>query len=154
MVQYSDKAQQERITLKKRMTENEKAIQQLKVRLALGQIPSVVYEAGMQELQSRQDTLTLETAQWDGKLSNCLQMVSKIIATASNISSLWKRGGLDVKRRIQKLVFPDGLYWDKQISDYRTENASEFFAIMSRFSATYIKTKEASPLELVSLCGR
>ena len=154
MQEYSDKAQQERITLKKRMTENEKAIQQLKVRLALGRIPSDVYEAGMQELQSRQDTLTLETAQWDGKLSNCLQMVPKIIATASNISSLWKRGSLDVKRRIQKLVFPDGLFWDKQIGDYRTENVSGFFVIMSRFSGTYLKTKEASPCELVSLCGR
>ena len=151
---YSEQAQQERTLLKKRMTETENAIQRLKVRLALGEIPSDVYEAGMKELQARKDTYTLEMEQWNEKLSNCSQMTPKIVATASNISSLWKSGSLEIKRRIQNLVFPEGLLWDKGISDYRTPKTSGFFDIMSRFSGTYLKTKETSSCELVSLCGR
>ena len=154
MEEYSEQSEQERTTLKKKLTETDKEIQQLKVRLALGNIPNDVYEAGMQELQSRKDTFTQEMEGWNVKLSNCSQKVSAIIAIASNISSLWSAGNLDIKRRIQNLVFPEGLYWDKQISDYRTPKTSEFFDLMSRFSDTYIKTKETNPLELVSLCGR
>ena len=136
------------------MTETENAIQRLKVRLALGEIPSDVYEAGMHELQARKDTYTLEMEQWNVKISNCSQMIPKIIVTASNISSLWKSGNLEIKRRIQNLVFPEGVLWDKGISDYRTPKTGGFFEIMGRFSDTYIKTKETSPCELVSLCGR
>lgn len=154
MQSYSEQTQQERTLLKKRMTETEKAIQHLKVRLALGEIPMDVYEAGMKELQARKDTYTLEMEQWNEKLSNCSQMIPEIIATASNISSLWKSGSLEIKRRIQNLVFPEGVLWDKEISDYRTPKTGGFFDIMSRFSGNYLKTKETSPLELVSLCGR
>lgn len=154
MESYSEQAQQERTLLKKRMTETDKAIQHLKVRLALGEIPSDVYEAGMKELQARKDMYTLEMEQWNEKLSNCSQMIPKIIATASNIRSLWKSGSLETKRRIQNLVFPEGVLWDKQISGYRTPKTSEFFEIMGRFSDTYINKKETSSLELVSLCGR
>ena len=154
MNEYSEAAQQEHINLKKRMTETENALQHLKVRLALGEIPADVYEAGMKELQSRKDTLTLELEQWSQKLSNCSHVVPQIIATASDISSLWKCGNLDIKRRIQNLVFPKGIYWDKQISDYRTENVCDFFLLMQIISDTYNKTKETSSFEDVSLCGR
>ena len=108
----------------------------------------------MQELQSRKDTFTLEMQGWNEKLSNCSKKVSTVIAIASNISSLWSAGNLDIKRRIQNLVFTEGLYWDKGINDYRTPKTGGFFEIMSRFSDIYIKTKETSPCELVSLCGR
>lgn len=64
MDEYSEKAQQEHISLKKRMTETDKAIYQLKVRLALGEISSDVYAAGMQELQTRKDILSLELSQF------------------------------------------------------------------------------------------
>ena len=109
---------------------------------------------GMQELQSRKDTFTLEMQGWNEKLSNCSKKVSTVIVIASKISSLWSAGNFDIKCRIQNLVFPEGLYWDKRISDYRTPKTSEFFDLMSRFSGACIKTKETSPLELVSLCGR
>ena len=154
MDEYSEKARQEHISLKKRMTETDRAIYQLKVRLALGEISSDVYAAGMQELQSRKDTLTLELEQWSQKLSNCSQLVPKIITTACNISSLWKHGTLEIKRRIQELVFPNGLLWDKRICDYRTERESDFFRLMRTISITYNKAKETPSFEDVSLCGR
>ena len=108
----------------------------------------------MQELQSRKDVLTLEYEKWNEKLSNSEGFISKVIATASNIRDLWKEGSLETKRKIQKLVFPDGIYWDKEISDYRTENRNPFFGLIERFSGACRKTKETSPAELVSLCGR
>ena len=154
MQEYTEQAAQERTTIKKHLTETDNAIQKLKVRMALGEIPGDVYEAGMRELQSRKDTYTIELQGWNKKLSNCTNRIAQVIATASNISDLWKQGSLEIKRRIQNLVFPEGLLWDKRISDYRTEKVHGFFEIMSLFSATYKNKKETSPFELVPLCGR
>ncbi len=154
MQEYTEQAAQERTTIKKHLTETDNAIEKLKVRMALGEIPGDVYEAGMRELQYRKDTYTIELQGWNEKLSNCTNRIAQVIATASNISGLWKQGSLEIKRRIQKLVFPEGLLWDKRICDYRTEKVHGFFEIMSRFSATYKNEKETSPCELVPLCGR
>lgn len=152
--EYTKEAVQQRTTLKKQLTELENNQRKMAVRRALGEIQQDVYEIGVQELQSRKDVLTLEYEKWNEKLSNSEGFISKVIATASNIRDLWKEGSLETKRKIQKLVFPDGINWDKEISDYRTENRNPFFGLIERFSETCIKTKEASPRELVSLCGR
>jgi len=150
---YSSQAQQERATLKKHITETESAIQSLKVRWALKEISFDVYEAGMSELQSRLDKYTLEMASWNEKLSNSNQMIPVILAIASNISSLWERGSLEIKRKIQKLVFPEGLYWDKENSDYRTPKVNRFFDIINRFSSTCENEKGTTPDGTVPLCG-
>ena len=151
---YTQEAVQERTTLKKKLTELDNEMRKMALRRALDEISQDVYEIGVQELQSRKDVLTLELEQWNEKLSNSEGFISKVIATASNISTLWKAGSLETKRKIQKLVFPDGIFWDKTICNYRTENRNSFFDLIDRFSTTCLYTKETSPFELVSLCGR
>ena len=152
--EYTQQAARERTSLKMRLTEVENQQRKMAVRRALGEIPQDVYAIGVEELQSRKDVLTLELESWNEKLSNSEAFISKVIATASNIRTLWKEGSLETKRKIQKLVFPDGILWDKGIGDYRTENRNVFFGLIDRFSTSYHKTKETSSFELVSLCGR
>lgn len=153
MQTYSEQARQERAVIKKRLTETDTAIQKLKVRWALKEVSEDVYEAGMQELQSRKDTYTLEMERWSEKLSNCVQLVPIVIATASNISSLWKNGSLEIKRKIQNLVFPEGLYWDNDITDYRTPKTCNFFDVISGFSGVYSNKKGTAPDKTVPSCG-
>ena len=38
-------------------------------------------------------------------------MIPVIIATASKIGTLWKNGDLELKKKIQNLVFPEGIFW-------------------------------------------
>ena len=150
---YSEQARQERAVIKKRLTETDTAIQKLKVRWALKEVSEDVYQVGMQELQTRKDTYTLEMERWSEKLSNCVQLIPVVVATASNISSLWKNGSLDIKRKIQKLVFPEGLYWDSAIADYRTPKTCKFFDIISRFPIAYGNEIGTAPDKTVPLCG-
>ena len=152
--QYKEVSANERTSLRRKITEAENQLAQMALRRALGDISQEVYEIGTREVQKRKDSLELELAEWNGKLSNSETLIPEIIATASNISDLWKNGSLETKQEIQKLVFPEGIFWDKEICGYRTENRNEFFDIMSRYSATYTKEKEANSLELVPSCGR
>lgn len=153
MQAFTELARQERATIKKKLTETENAVHKIKVRWALKEITEDVYKAGMQELQSRIDTYTLELERWSEKLSNCTEMVPIVVATASNISSLWKNGSLEIKRRIQKLVFPEGILWDKSINDYRTPKVCNFFDLIRRFSIDYAMKKGTTSFEVVPSCG-
>ena len=38
------------------------------------------------------------------------------------------------RQKIQNLVYPSGIYFDKENDDYRTENENEVFKIFRRFT--------------------
>ena len=79
-----------------------------------------------------------------------------MLVTCCKLSTLWETADLDTKQRIQKLTFPNGILWDKQKNDYRTNNRNEVFDILDRISDSYEKTNGEKPLDfppLVSLCA-
>jgi hypothetical protein len=86
-------------------------------------------------------------------LSNFEKRIPLIIATSSNISNLWHQADLETKRKIQNLVFPNGIYWDKEIGNYRTISRNKFFDLMDKYSLSYGNKKEAASCDAVSLCG-
>ena len=152
--QYNEVAISERTKLRRGLSEIDNQLESMALRRALGEISQEVYEIGNRELLKRKEGLEKELGYWLHKISNSQSIIPTIIATASDISSLWKKGSLEIKQDIQRLIFPDGIFWDKRICDYRTENENEFFDLMCKYSTTYTKTKETSSCEPVSLCAR
>ena len=51
---------------------------------------------------------------------------------------------LETKRKIQNLVYQNGIYWDKTKRCYRTQNRNKFFDILDRYSISYGKEKGTS----------
>lgn len=47
---------------------------------------------------------------------------------ALKLPEMWQNGNLEVKRRIQKIVFPDGIRYDHQNHTYRTTRVNLLFA--------------------------
>lgn len=129
-------------------------IKNVRVRYATGKIDDETYETAMKEFNNRKDLVILELDKCNLNLSNYEKQIPIVIATASNISGLWHNANLENKRKIQNLVFPNGIFWDKQIGDYRTISRNKFFDLMDRFLVRYGKQKEAASSDAVSLCGR
>lgn len=150
----SDELVSQRTLLKKRMTEIDNDIKNVRVRYATGKIDEETYETAMMEFNNRKDLVILELDKCNLNLSNYEKQIPMVIATASNISGLWHNANLENKRKIQNLVFPNGIFWDKQIGDYRTISKNGFFDLMDRFSVRYGNKKEAASSDAVSLCGR
>ena len=107
----------------------------------------------MQEFNSRRDVLLIELEKWQTNLSNYESQIPQVIATASHISDLWHNGDLETKKKIQNLVFPNGIFWDKEIRNYRTENRNEIFNIIERLSGGYKQRTEPEISNSVPLCG-
>ena len=95
----------------------------------------------------------MELEKCNDDLSNREAQIPVVIATACKLGTLWHDGNLETKRKIQNLVYPNGIYWDKAKRCYRTQNRNKFFDILDRYSISYGKEKGTSSDEDVPLCG-
>ena len=151
---YQKESLDERKRLKKMLTEADNEIKNMKVRYATGKIDEDIYEVAIREMQNRKDVLTLELEKCNDNLSNLEAQIPVVISTACKLGTLWHDGNLETKRKIQNLVYPNGIYWDKTKRCYRTQNRNKFFDILDRYSISYGKEKGISSDEDVPLCGR
>ena len=156
MMQEEDERKSELTSLKKRLTETEKQIKECRLRFGTGDIDKETFDISIQTLEERKGSLMLSIEDCQKDLSNSEKDIDEIVATCSDISTLWSDSDYETKQKIQILVFPDGILWDSQNSIYRTPSRNSFFDIISRFSAGYEKEKEEKPFDFsscVSGCG-
>ena len=64
--------------------------------------------------------------------------------------SLWRDGSLETCQKLQNLLFPNGILWDKEKDNYRTFDENEALSIIARLSVNYKNKKEENSLELSS----
>ena len=130
---------QHQAVLKKRATELSKQIDELHATYALnyGKMPQVVYEAGLCKLQGEL-TNVLSQIKEDNvdeqNLSNTMSLVDFAIVMSSKLGSLWDNGSFKNKQCLQQLVFPEGLYYDREKMDYRTPVVNTCFSVIKGIS--------------------
>ena len=61
-------------------------------------------------------------------LSNLEKALEIALNKAPELPSLWRNGNLAEKRKIQKMVVPDGFEYDHKNDEYRTYRANSFFS--------------------------
>ena len=72
------------------------------------------------------------------------------------LGSLWHKLELEMSEKIQNLLFPNGIFWDKEIGNYRTFNKNKALLIIDKISESYKNKKEENSFEnssSVTLCG-
>jgi hypothetical protein len=61
---------------------------------------------------------------------------------ACKLKTLWENGSYKNRQNLQKLVFPDGLIWDKETDKPRTIRENEALKFMRSLSSTYEKLEK------------
>ena len=69
------------------------------------------------------------------------------------VTTSWEEGNFHLRQNLQKLVFPDGVLFDKKIDGYRTEIDNAVFDIFRRFSDDYKNNKGAADESLSLFVG-
>lgn len=54
---------------------------------------------------------------------------------------------LETKKRLQKLVFPHGIFYDREKGDYRTSDRNVVFDIIDKLSESYKQKNEGISFE-------
>ncbi len=80
--------------------------------------------------------------------SNPKNTLRKALEFASNLLTTWRKGNVAVKEKLQKLIFPKGLAYDKKIGVFRTDTMNSVIFEIARLSGDllWVKTQKASLL--------
>ncbi len=131
--------------LKKQKTEYQNKLKACKVRFGTGDIDEDVYRLTNEELQGKLNEIELELAQCQKKLSNRKEEVDEVLLMCCKLDSLWKNSSLEIEQKLQNLLFPNGILWDKEKEDYRTFDENEALSVIARISRSYENKKEDFP---------
>ena len=136
---------------KKRETETAKQIDDLQIRYGLGNISEEVYKKTLAHLNNQLAEIRAGADEASQNLSNEQKFIDCVIATACKLGTFWKEANFKTRQTLQKLVFPNGIVYDKNLDDYRTTDENKVFEIFRRFTASYIIDKEKATSELLHL---
>lgn len=129
--------QDELKTLKARRTTLTKQKEDTMVKYGLGSIQEDVYTITRATLDRQLAEVEAELNKVASNSSNLVNTVDDAVVTASKLSSYWKTGTFDNRQKIQNLVFPKGIYWDKEIDDYRTIEENDALSVIASISTSY-----------------
>ena len=78
-------------------------------------------------------------------LSNHEILLEKCVKLSENISKIWTSGNLWEKQRLQKIVFPEKIYYNTQKSNYRTMIANSIIAENARLAKVLERAQTKNP---------
>jgi hypothetical protein len=121
----------EETIFKKRLSELEKDKEQLEERFAFGKIPETLYQrmltkidAETYELKEKHQIPEIDTFNFKTSLNKTIDLIQ-------NISEYWTKGCLDVKTKIQRLVFPSGILYNPENRQHLTPEVNKLFLLIS-----------------------
>ena len=131
-----DAIENRRVILKN-VSEIETKIKNVVRRFADGDIDRDVYKARKAELEADLERARAELEKYEEDFSNLAQYTDEVIATCSMLGSYWSEMDFDVCQKIQKLVFPEGAYWDHENRRFRTDGMNSVASYLFSLSDTY-----------------
>lgn len=123
------------------------------MRFADGDIDEDVYQTALEVNQEKLNKTILEIDRVNKELSNSSSDVDAIVEICCKLGCLWKESSLPVCQKLQNLVFPDGILWDKRKGDYRTIRTNKALELIAQISSNYKKEDEGISPSSVALCG-
>ncbi|MGQ0826963.1 MAG: hypothetical protein ACT4ON_01080, partial [Bacteroidota bacterium] len=67
-------------------------------------------------------------------ISNHKILIRKAIEFSRNLPLIWAKGNIGIKEKLQKLIFPEGIAYDKQNGVFRTDKINFIIAAIARLS--------------------
>ena len=68
---------------------------------------------------------------YQGKISNLENYITNALTLSSKLSVVWSSSPVGIKEKLQKLIFPKGIYYNRQNEAFRTEKVNSIFAAIA-----------------------
>ncbi|MCD2424365.1 recombinase family protein [Niabella pedocola] len=135
--------------LKSQLDALEKKLKTLKIRNGLGEIDRETFDLTFNHLSNQISNIAKEMNTLTPKISNLEKLLSLAMEKLQKLPEIWGSGALETKRRIQKKLFPDGVYYDVKNHEYLTKRANGFLCLTSCISKGYAENKNWTSQELL-----
>ena len=90
-----------------------------------------IFERLGAKLREEQQLIQKEMEHSTISISNLKEMVQETVLICNNINRIWVEGSISIKEKLQKLVFPSGLVYDKEKGAFRTPKVNIIIAAIA-----------------------
>jgi site-specific DNA recombinase len=112
---------------------NEK-LGRLEERFAYGEIDRDIFEKVSGKLRKEIQEASDQMRKSSFELSNPQFLIDHSLEIIANLSEFWVSGDFESKRKLQDVLFPEGIMYDKQIGDYRTTKVNSILQLTRSIS--------------------
>ena len=113
---------------KKAINSIDKKLERLEERFVFEEINKAQYEKFKSKLTQEKNEKLKFSEKVGFNLSNLDKALDIALNYAPKLSSLWTNGNLNEKRKVQKMIFPEGIEYDRKTDQYRTLRVNSFFS--------------------------
>ncbi len=129
------------IALEKKIPKLENNLEKIEERYVIGEIEKELYLKYKTQFEKELDEIRNEMGKSKFNLSNLELAIEKATKLALNLPKIWTSGNLEEKRRLQKMVFPEGILYNREKDTYRTLRVNTIFKVIPMI-AEEIRGKE------------
>ena len=140
--------------VKKQITETKSKLDAIEERFATGEITQDIYQKFKPKYDK--ELMALESNLVDSSISssNLKIAIEKALEMSSNLNEIWTSGDLIQKKKIQRLVFPSGLGYDKQNNKVQTPRVNSLFSLIPSISKDLKEIKNGEPINFDKFSAR
>ena len=99
-------------------------------RFVSGEIDQALYFKFRDKFKTSINQIESELDDSQNQLSNLEKAVDKCIELSLELPSLWRKANFGGKQRIQNLLFPEGILYNRKKDDYRTPRINLLFSVI------------------------
>ena len=121
-----------RTTLTTNLYEVQKKLDRLEERYILEEIKRESYEKFEAKFLEEKKEIERQLASAGEEVSNIEACIDMALTFSSKLATAWDLGDLRVKQEIQRLVFPDGMYYNRKNDQCRTDRVNEVFSCIAQ----------------------
>ena len=113
--------------VKKKIAEKKSLLEKVELKFISDQISEELYKKHTKQIRSEIEVLTKEIDSSSISSSNLEKTVQNCLSIAQNISQTWVSAEYEKKQRLQSMVFPEGILYNKQKGVVRTPKVNFIF---------------------------
>ena len=123
--------------LKSEIAEIEKKKSGVKYKYGVGEIEKDIYIETISQLTLEQSEIEEKLVLVSDKLSNLPRTVPRLLLIFCKLASLWNGGDYGFRQKLQNLLFPHGVCFDKKTGNYRTSDVNILARLIASISMDY-----------------
>lgn len=133
--QMTEETEQKKIELMQQVKKINAQLERLEERYILEEIDKEMFAKYKQKFTTERGQIEQEMAKGINRVSNLEKCIETAIQFSAKLPSMWTFGGYEAKQKLQYLLFPEGIVYDKR-SDYcRTPRVNSVFSYIAALSS-------------------
>ena len=115
------------VTLRNQIKEIDKKLERLEERLIIEEIDRAMFDKYLDKFNKEKKEIEKQLAESGIQVSNLEKCIDTTMTYASKLNAMWNAGDYNKKQRLQFLLFPEGMSYNRINDECRTKRVNTVF---------------------------